>query len=152
MARERRAPAPLPALPPAGVPPHRRLWQLRMDRQLSQAQLAALAGIRKATLVNIERGQTQIPNQSTLDRLATALGMSLEELRRQIGMHGPLHVLPTPQRDSPKPRHLSLRAEQIAGLVDTLPIEEQELIETLCRYLHARRDVALPSEPVKVQR
>ncbi len=144
MARERRQPAPLPPLPLPGVRPHQRIRELRMQRGLSQAQLATLAGIRKATLVNIEREHTQIPTQETLRRLAAAFGMTLEELRRQLGIHGPLYVLPVLQHHLPEDRRFSPRAEQIAGLVDLLPVEEQDLIDTLCRYLHARRSVNLP--------
>jgi len=40
-------------------------------------------------------------------------------------------------------RGWSPRAEQIAGLVETLPTEEQEFIHLLCGYLQARRRVDL---------
>lgn len=146
MAYKRRAPVPLPPLPPAGVLPHERLVTLRRERRLSQAQLAALAGIRKATVVELERGRTQVPNQSTLRRLATVFGMSLDEFRRSLGMHGALQVAPPPEGSSPEGRRLSPRAEQLAGLFDTLPVGEQELIERLCGYFHARRSIAMPAE------
>ena len=85
MAANRRSPAPLPPLPLAGVPPHRRLWELRMERGLSQASVAALAGLKKETVGRIERGQTQMPEATTLAKLAAVFGMSLDELRRRIG-------------------------------------------------------------------
>ena len=146
MAHKRRAPAPLPPLPPTGVLPHERLGALRRERRLSQAQLAALAGIRKATVVDLERGRTQVPNQSTLRSLATVFGMSLDEFRRALGMHGALQSVPPAERTAPEGRRLSPRAEQLAGLFDSLPIGEQELIEHLCGYFHARRSVDMAAE------
>ncbi len=146
MADKRRAPAPLPPLPPAGVLPHERLWALRRERRLSQAQLAALAGIRKATVVDFERGRTQVPHQATLRSLATVFGMSLDEFRRALGMHGPLHGLPVPEQPALEGRRFSPRAEQLAGWFDTLPRAEQEVVEHICGYFHARHGVGLPAE------
>ncbi len=152
MPRHDRRPAPLPPLPPPAVLPHRRLWALRTERRISIDQLAELAGVRPATICELERGATQMPHRRTLAKLAAAYGMSLDELRRQIGMHGPLHGAPMPQSDIPALRRYSLRAEKIAGMVDTLPVEEQALIETLCTYFHVRRGVRLPDEPMEVER
>ena len=155
MARPRHAPAPLPPVPLPAVRPHERLRALRTQRGLSQAQFAALAGVRKATVVAIERGETLMPNQATLVKLAVVLGMTLDDLRRQTGMYGLLYVPPTvaPAPDAAaRGRRFSPRAEQIAELVDTLPVKEQELIATLCRYLRARRDVRLAERETVVQR
>ncbi len=155
MARPRHAPAPLPPVPMPAVRPHERLRALRTQRGLSQAQFAALAGVRKATVVAIERGETLMPNQATLAKLAVVLGMTLDDLRRQTGMYGPLYVPPLtdPAPDAAaRGRRFSPRAEQIAELMDTLPVKEQELIETLCRYLRARRDVRLAERGTVVQR
>ena len=154
MARPRHAPAPLPPVPLPAVRPHERLRALRTQRGLSQAQFAALAGVRKATVVAIERGETLMPNQATLVKLAVVLGMTLDDLRRQTGMYGPLYVpaRADPARDAATHRRFSPRAEEIAALVDTLPVKEQELIATLCRYLRARRDVRLAERETVVQR
>ncbi len=141
MARSGRSPAPLPPLPARGVAPHRRLWQLRMERQISLAELGALAGLRPATICEIERGRTEIPERRTLEKLAVAFGMTLEELRQQIGMHGPMYGSPAPAPDREEEHHWSPRAEQIAGLVETLPIPEQEFVYRLCSYLQARRTI-----------
>jgi len=137
------------------VRPHERLRALRTERGLSQSQFAALAGVRKATVVAIERGETLMPNQGTLLKLAVVLGMTLDDLRRQTGMFGPLYVpaMTDPARvAAAQRRRFSPRAEQIAALVDTLPVKEQELIETLCRYFRARRDVRLAEHETVVQR
>ncbi len=151
MPRHRRPTTPLPPLPPPAVLPHQRLWALRTERRISIDQLAELAGVRPATICELERGVTQIPQRRTLQKLAAVYGMSVDELRRQIGMHGPLHRAPGPGRDTPEPRRFSPRAEKIAGWVDTLPGEEQALIERLCGYLHARRGVNLAPESTEVE-
>ena len=145
MPRPQSTPPPLPPLPAPTVRPHERLRALLRERGLSQAQLAALAGVRNATVVEIERGGALMPNQGTLRKFAAVLGMSVDGLRRQTGMYGPLYVPPVvdPAQDAVKVRRFSPRAEQIAALVDTLPVKEQTLIETLCRYFRARRDVRL---------
>jgi transcriptional regulator with XRE-family HTH domain len=145
MPRQRRAAVPLPPLPPAGMPPHRRFWSLRRERRLSITQLAALAGVRTGTICEFERGLTRMPHQRTLAKLAAAFGLSIDEFRRTLGIHGPLYRLPGPVADVEPPRpRWSPRTEAIAALVETLPAAEQDLIEKLCALLHARRGVDLP--------
>ena len=56
-----------------------RLKELRKLRALSQDELAGTAGIGRATLSRIERGETGAHGR-TLRRLAEALGVSVEEL------------------------------------------------------------------------
>jgi len=55
------------------------LRQLRSARQLSQTQLAVLAGIPRPTLANLESGSAN-PTLSVLMRLASALQVLIEEL------------------------------------------------------------------------
>lgn len=145
MPRSRRTPTPLPRLPsPAVVPPHVRLAALRMERRLSIAQLAALAGLRPTTISDLERGTTLIPRQRTLAKLAATYGMSLEKLQREIGMCGPPHEAAATQHDEPEAHTFSPCAEEIAGLVDTLPVQERQFVLAMCRLLRARQDVELP--------
>ena len=143
MARPRHAAAPLPPAPTPAVRPPERLRALRTERGLSLAQFAALAGVRKATVVAIERGETRMPNVGTLQKFAALLGMTLQDLRRQTGMYGPLYepAAVDGALDAAHHRRFSPRAEEIAELVDTLSAKEQELIATLCRYFRARQDV-----------
>jgi transcriptional regulator with XRE-family HTH domain len=61
-----------------------RLKELRKLRALSQDELAEAAGIGRATLSRIERGETGAHGR-TLRRLAEALGVSVEELVRIDG-------------------------------------------------------------------
>ena len=151
MAHERRAPAPLPPAPPARTPPHRRFWQLRRERQLSMAELAKLAGVRPATICELERGTTRIPQPRTLAKLATVFGMTLDDFRRELGMHGSATWPGAVEHAGPDDHHgLSPRAEKIAGLVETLPADEQALIETLALYFHLRRSVNPPADGTRV--
>ena len=135
-----------------GVPPHQRLGLLRRERRLSMNQLAALAGVRVATICEFERGMTQGLHERTLEKLAGAFGLSLQDFRRTLGMHGPLFTPPTLRGETTDHRRWSGRTEQIAELVETLPAAEQELIARLCAYLHARRGVQLPHELLEVTR
>jgi len=61
-----------------------RLKELRKLRALSQQELAEAAGIGRATLSRIERGETGAHGR-TLRRLANALGVGVEELVRVEG-------------------------------------------------------------------
>lgn len=57
--------------------------QLRDRRQwraLSQAELAALSGVTKATIVNLEKPAHRRPHPRTIRKLAAALGIEPHEL------------------------------------------------------------------------
>ena len=53
--------------------------RLRLDRELTQAELASAAGLSRIAVGKIERGAV-IPQAQTLERLAKALGVSVREL------------------------------------------------------------------------
>ena len=57
------------------TPVRLRLREVRNAKGLSQAELAARAGLRKATVNVIERGKSKGVDFATLDALATALGV-----------------------------------------------------------------------------
>lgn len=57
-----------------------RLALLRAGRDLTQAQLAALAGLDTATVARLENGQIRRPQARTLTRIAKALGCSPADL------------------------------------------------------------------------
>lgn len=54
---------------------HLRVKQLREAAGLSQTALAEKAGIRRATIIEIEKGRTTGVDFDVLDRLAVALGV-----------------------------------------------------------------------------
>ena len=57
---------------------------LRLNRGLTQAQLAERAGVSEFTVIRLERGQGKRPYPSTRQKLADALGVEIaavDELR-----------------------------------------------------------------------
>ena len=76
------------------------LKQLREARGATQAQMAKLAGLPRATWANLESG-TSNPTLAVLDRVATALQVTLEELvatPRAAAQRYPRGTLPVKQR------------------------------------------------------
>lgn len=57
-----------------------RLREWRRRRALSQAELATLAGVTKATIVALEKPDPRTPHPRTLRKLAAALGVEPHEL------------------------------------------------------------------------
>jgi transcriptional regulator with XRE-family HTH domain len=60
----------------------RRVRELRQGRGLTLASLAALSGVSRSMLSEVERG-TRVPTVLTLDRIATGLGASIARLLRE---------------------------------------------------------------------
>lgn len=58
-----------------------RFVELRKKMGLSQQELADAAGVTQASISNYESGK-QIPSVNTADKIASALGVSLNELLR----------------------------------------------------------------------
>ena len=54
----------------------------RKERGLSQDKLARLADVAHATIIKIESGGIQSPTIDTVQKLAKALGVGLEDLTR----------------------------------------------------------------------
>lgn len=54
--------------------------RLRRQRKLTQAQLAARAGLSQGHLSHVERGERLNPGMTSLKRLARALDVSIGEL------------------------------------------------------------------------
>lgn len=75
------------------LPIARRLRALREGARMSQQSLAVSAGLSVSLVSQLERGSRADPRMSTLAALATALGVSLDEL---VGRDG--SPLPHPLR------------------------------------------------------
>lgn len=60
----------------------RRIKTLREDRDMSRAQLAELAGISREYIRHLEAGRSD-PTVGTLQKIAKALGVKLEDLVKQ---------------------------------------------------------------------
>lgn len=57
---------------------HSRLYQLRIDRNLSQRELAERAGVTRNTVMLIENGDT-LPNLDTVKKLCDVLEVDLSD-------------------------------------------------------------------------
>ncbi len=57
-----------------------RIREWRKRRALSQAELAELAGVTKATVVALEKSGHRTPHPKTVRKLAAALGIRPDEL------------------------------------------------------------------------
>ena len=100
-----------------------RIRQLRMERGLSQAKLAVMAGMDPATLNRLERG-TGNPNLKTLQRMADALDISVSELLEDV----------SPKARAARPLEPSLND----ALADERLLEDEAALAVLFRGL-ARR-------------
>ncbi len=79
------------------------LQRLRTEASLTQAQLAERARLSQRGLQDLERGIHQAPHQSTLDLLATALGLSAQDrLTFHATAQAPPAPLPSPAPVSPR--------------------------------------------------
>jgi transcriptional regulator with XRE-family HTH domain len=68
---------------PTALFPAPRLRDLRLARRLSQAKLASQAHVARDSIGNLESGG--VARAETLERLASALGVSVDELQADTG-------------------------------------------------------------------
>lgn len=54
----------------------------RQDKEMSQEALARAANLSLPTIVKIESGETPNPSIDTVKKIATALGMSIDDLTK----------------------------------------------------------------------
>jgi transcriptional regulator with XRE-family HTH domain/tetratricopeptide (TPR) repeat protein len=103
-----------------------RIRTLRYRRGLSQAQLAAKAGVGEKTLKRLEAGRTGTPHPDTLAAIAGALGLPPEELfalgEASAGSAADAEPSPPPAvHQLPRPpRNFTGRAHEIAELTAQL--------------------------------
>lgn len=104
----------------------RNLSDLRERKGLSQRQLAEAAGIPRSTLTHIESGAAN-PSLSNLVRLATALGLGVEELlarpRSPVKLI-PAEEVPVRERAGGQVRVAKLLPERVRGM----EIDRMELV------------------------
>ncbi|PXY17333.1 helix-turn-helix domain-containing protein [Prauserella flavalba] len=115
----------------AGSPISENLARFRKARDLSQEQLAAAASVGVDTVARIEQGKRSTCRPATLQRLADALGVSVENL---LG-----HVTPaSPGRlDVAALRHAVTAGEHIPGLDDFAEPDELIGLDQLVAAAHA---------------
>ena len=111
-----------------------RLRQLRVERALSVDRLADLAGIHASILYRLERGGFAPPSRRTLQRLAQALRVRLDDLA------------PT-QRMGEEPIELE-EAVSLIPRLDPLSREERLLLQELVDWWLVRREQYLVLGPL----
>lgn len=104
----------------------RNMHMLRQQKNLSQQRLSELAEIPRSTLTHIESGAGN-PSLGNLCRLATALGVGIEELlarpREQITLVKAAEV-PTLERAAGRARLHKLMPDKIRGIdIDRLELD-----------------------------
>jgi transcriptional regulator with XRE-family HTH domain len=57
-----------------------KIKELREKRKLSQAELAELSGVSRATIIRLENTEEVVINTGTLEKLASALNVSIKSL------------------------------------------------------------------------
>ena len=57
--------------------------ELRKQRKLSQEELAKKAGVTYSTLIKLESGSNKNPTVKTLQQIAQALGVTLDDLMKE---------------------------------------------------------------------
>jgi len=65
----------------------RNLRRLREERGLSQDRLSKLADVSHNTVIKIETGAIQSPTVDTAQKIARALGVTLDQLTREQPSH-----------------------------------------------------------------
>jgi transcriptional regulator with XRE-family HTH domain len=114
---------------------------LRVERDMSQSQLAKAADVARSYVSMIESGARTNVGTDTLARLAAALGLSAGAI---LGRAGIAH-------QSAAPIGLSLEARRLAERIDALPPGAHEralaLAESLVRALHDAHEERSAVEP-----
>jgi len=57
-----------------------KIKEIREKKRMSQAELAEISGVSRATIIRIESADNVVINTKTLDKLASALGVSVRTL------------------------------------------------------------------------
>jgi len=113
----------------------RALVQARKARRVSQTALIAAVGIDRSHLSKIENGRIEVPSDDVRERLATALGMTDDQLLAEAGMQnvagrvvalrggGALREEPGEHDDSIDPDEYRVRA-----ILRALPAEDRAML------------------------
>lgn len=129
-----------------GIPPiGRHLRRLRRERGFSQEELARRAGVDRGAIAKIETGQRTSPSIGTLMPLASALGVSLEELTSEGPKEHPalraFLLSPWAQGLASEGRPVQPEEErQLHRIIVATWVEGSPTPQTLYRILQALRD------------
>jgi transcriptional regulator with XRE-family HTH domain len=57
-----------------------KIKEIREKKRMSQAELAEISGVSRATIIRVESADNVVINTKTLEKLASALGVSVRTL------------------------------------------------------------------------
>lgn len=57
-----------------------KIKEIREKKRMSQAELAEMSGVSRATIIRVESADNVVINTKTLEKLASALGVSVRTL------------------------------------------------------------------------
>jgi transcriptional regulator with XRE-family HTH domain len=99
-----------------------RLRVLRAERGLTVRQVAELSGVAKETVSQIERGERH-PYDRTLEKLAHAYGVPIEELLEEPALAGKADAPTTGRGEEPRGRKIRRTVTDTAGVTDSVEIK-----------------------------
>lgn len=98
----------------------------RRGRGWSQIRLATETGLTQNYVSRIERGEVDLPQRATLERLGAALGIALPEFYRAAGV-----LEPAPEAPPPPNIDDAILADMLAELRRLAPSETLEVLREL---------------------
>ncbi len=125
------------------IPVGTALYHLRKAHQMTQAELAERSGVGHKTIKCLERGHHQRPRRATLVGLARAFGMTLDQLKHDLGL-APFgsrrpEVTVSVQPGTPVTSPYGPRTDRLALMFLNLSPAQQDYLESVALALHSRR-------------
>ncbi len=125
------------------VPVGTALYHLRKAHHMSQVELAYRSGVRRRTIQRLERSAHERPKNGTLMSLAHAFGMTLDQLKYELGL-APIGAKrpATPvsaQPGAPIPSSYGPRVDRLALMFLNLSPAQQDYLESVALALHSQR-------------
>jgi transcriptional regulator with XRE-family HTH domain len=116
--------------------------RIRKDRGWSQDELGKLAGLSRSTIAAIELGKYKQQDTATLDRLASALGITIDQLRAPHGERTSIAPILERFRISPwfaaiQPTHSEM--VWVESLGELVYYGQEPTPETIARLIAFRR-------------
>lgn len=104
----------------------------RLERGLSQEELAELVGMSQGWVAKIESGEIKYPRRKTLERMAFALSVSFTELLIASG-YATTRAEAERLAETPEPTSRPSIGERLDGVYDLLSTGERGSIEAIIK-------------------
>jgi transcriptional regulator with XRE-family HTH domain len=115
--------------------------RLRLARGLKQQALADKSGLAQGFISDLERGRKDNPTQETLQKLATAFDMPLNEFLQEVGMIVPAAVVELQEQGLPEPL-----VHDLITIWPRMSAEDRGALLAIHRAILARYRVEMPGE------